>query len=553
MHREPISWDRSDSSSDGFETEDFQSLLDSFEQAQADLRPGNLVSGSVLSVKDNFVYVNIDYKSEGKIPLEQIQHEPIFATLASGQLIEAVVESTEDTDGYILLSYEKAGQNKIYEDIEKCYLSRRTVRGRVVEVVKGGLMVDMGVRAFLPGSQIDLHPVRDLYRLVNQEFELVVLQFNRPRRNIVVSHRALLEDRQQRLRQEILAKLSPGQILEGTVKNITEYGVFLNLGGLDGLLHKTDISWGRVHHPADHFQLGQRIRVMVLHHDPESNKVSLGYKQLEPDPWKTAAERIPPGTVVTGRVQSYAPYGLFVEVEHGIEGLLHRSEISWNPFDCSYRERYRPGDRIRLQILSLEVQARRLSLSIKRMLPNPWEQLQPRCQPGDCLEVRVCAADGYGLLVEAAPEVVGRIHRSDLSWIRQPIDPARVVGTRLQAVVLEFNPAAQKLILGLKQLEENVWEKFFDRHQPGDLVQGVVTRIVDFGAFIRLNEGLEGLCHISEFPEGCPPEATALARVGQPVCVRLLKLNSADRRISLSARQVPGDVPVTPTLTSPVS
>ncbi len=553
MHREPIPWDRSDSSCDGFETEDFQSLLDSFEQAQAELRPGNLVSGSVLSVKDNFVYVNIDYKSEGKIPLEQIQHEPCFDAIAPGLLIEAVVESTEDADGYILLSYEKAGQNKIYEDIERCYLARRTIRGRVVDVVKGGLMVDVGVRAFLPGSQIELHPVRDLHRLVGQEFELAVIQFNRARRNIVVSRRALLEDRQQRLRQEILAKLCPGQILEGAVKNITEYGVFLNLGGLDGLLHKTDISWGRVRHPADHFQLGQRIRVMVLHHDPDSDKVSLGYKQLEPDPWMTAAERIPPGTVVTGRVQSYAPYGLFVEVEHGIEGLLHRSEISWNPFDLSYRERYRPGDRIQLQILSLDVQARRLSLSIKRMLPNPWEQFQPHCQPGDCLEVCVCAMDGYGLLVEAAPQVVGRIHKSDLSWSRQPLDPARAVGSRLQAVVLEFNPAAQKLILGLKQLEENAWEKFFDRHQPGDLVQGVVTRIVDFGAFIRLREGIEGLCHISEFPEGSPPESTALARVGQPVCVRLLKVNAADRRISFSARQIPSDALAAHTATSPFS
>jgi small subunit ribosomal protein S1 len=553
MRREPDPTDWTDYPDDAFGVEDFQSLLDLFEGASTALRPGSLVTGTVLSVKDNYVFVNIDYKSEGKIPLEQLRHEAFFGAITKGMSLEAVVETAEDADGYILLSFEKVGRKKVYEELEACFNTGRSVCGKAIEVVKGGLMVDVGVRAFLPGSQIDLHPVPDLCRLVGQEFELKVIQFNRFRRNVVVSRRALLEDRQLHLRQEILAKLSPGQILEGVVKNITDYGVFLNLGGLDGLLHKTDISWGRVEHPADHFRLGQRIRVMVLHHDRDSNKVSLGYKQLEPDPWKTAAERIPPGTVVTGRVQSYAPYGLFVEVERGIEGLLHRSEMSWNPFDLSFRDRFRPGDPVQVQILNIDVQARRLSLSVRRMLPNPWEQLQGRCRPGDCLEVRVCAADDYGILVEAAPQVVGRIHRSDLSWSRHPGEAPCVVGQRLQAVVLEFNPAAQKLILGLKQLEENAWEKFCSGHQPGELLQGVVTRLVDFGAFIRLADGIEGLCHISEFPEPAEPGPAAFARIGQPVWVRLLKLNPVDRRISLSARHLPEGVLVAPAIPNSVS
>jgi small subunit ribosomal protein S1 len=520
------------------EAENFQSLLEHYETKQRALKPGDVVRGTLLSVTNNHVLLDIGFKSEGRVPLEQLRREDIFRSLTPGEIIETVVESLEDKEGYILLSYEKVSKQKIYEEMESAYRSGRLVAGTIVEVVKGVLIADIGVRAFLPGSQIDLHPVRNPDELLGRSLEFRIIQFNKLRRNIVVSHRAVLENEQGKLREKTLQKLAPRTILEGVVKNITEYGVFLNLGGLDGLLHKTDISWGRVHHPADFFRLGQTIRVMVLHFDPESQKVSLGYKQLEPDPWKDAEDRFPPGAIVDATVQSTVPYGLFVEIERGIEGLVHKSELSWNPYEHVSLDSFRAGDRLRAQVLQMDVHARRLSLSLRRTRPNPWDAFQQAHRRNDIVQGTVRSANGSGLLVEVEPGVVGRVHRSDTTWSRNLSEIATrfQAGDTVQAVILELNASNQHLTLGLKQLEDSHWDEFCACHQVGDVVKGCITRRVDFGIFVRLAEGIEGLCHVSEFPEGDNGWHEDRLQVGQAVPTRIIRLNIGEKRIGLSLR-----------------
>lgn len=532
----------------GAEPENFQSLLERYATRQRALKPGDVVRGSVLSLTHSHVLLDIGFKSEGRIPLEQVRREDFFGNLAKGYPLEAVVESLEDQEGYILLSFEKVSKQKFYEEIESAFLSGRLVPGMITEVVKGGLIVDIGVRAFLPGSQVDLHPVRDPDELVGRRLEFKIIQFNKLRRNIVVSRRAVLECEQDKLREETIHRLTPGCILEGVVKNITEYGVFLNLGGLDGLLHKTDISWGRVRHPADFFQLGQRIRVLVLHHDPESRKISLGYKQLEPDPWKDAAARFPPGSVVEATIQSRAPYGLFVEIGKGIEGLIHKSELSWNTCEEVSLEGFRPGSRLAVVVLSMDVFARRLSLSLRRTRPNPWDDFQKAHHKNDIIQGTVRTVSNHGLVVEAAPGIFGRVHRSDTTWNRniQELAAQFKPGQPVRAVILELNAAAQQLTLGLKQLEEHHWDDFFARHRVGDQVEGVITRRLEFGAFVRLAEGIEGLCHVSEFPDTGEEELERGLQAGLAVRPRIIRLNPVEKKVGLSLRPPVADPAAAP-------
>jgi len=522
------------------EFEDFESLLESFEQRQSQLKPGDVVTGKVLSIKDNYVYMDIDLKCEGKIPVDQVRREDFFADLRPGQSLEVLVESIEeDEDGYITLSYEKVSRAKLFDELEVAFLSGRMITGTVREIVKGGLMVDIGVRAFLPGSQIDLHPARNVKELLRQTLDFKIIQFNRLRRNVVVSRRAVLEAQLEKLRQETIVQLYPGQIVTGTVKNITEYGVFMNLGGVDGLLHKTDISWGRVNHPGDYFQLGQKIRVMVLHFDPESRKVSLGYKQMEPDPWKAAEERITPGLNMTGRIQSIAPYGIFVEVERGIEGLVHISEISWGALRPeSPLGGYQAGDEVKVQVLAIDVDARRLSLSIRKTRPNPWDAFLRENRRGAILDGKIIAIDEAGLLVEVLPGLVGRVHRFDITWNRDIPNPTRLfkIGSPIRVVVLDFNPTTHRLMLGVKQLEEDGPENFFLKHHKGDLVSGVGTRRADFGVFVQLAEGVEGLCRLSEPGGEAIEEPPPNLELGQEVRMKIVRLNPHSRKIGLSFR-----------------
>ncbi len=522
--------------------EDFESLLEHFEKAQCTLKPGDAVTGKVLSINNNYVFLDIEYKSEGKIPVDQIKNEDFFSTLEEGSPMEAIVEHLEDEEGYIILSYEKISKRRLFEELERKYDRAESLQGKVTGVVKGGLTVDIGIRAFLPGSQIDLHPVRNLHELVGQTLELKIIQLNRQRRNIVVSRRTILEGEIEKIRQDTIRKLVPGNIVTGTVKNITDYGVFIDLGGVDGLLHKTDISWGRVHHPEDFFDLGQEIEIMILHFDEANMKVSLGHKQMESDPWKGAEEKYPPGTIVEGTITSLASYGIFVEIEKSIEGLVHKSEISWESSPAVPDPLFDAGCRVKVMVLNINVQARRLSLSIRRTQPNPWEDFAATNSRGSVLEGRVCNINKYGIFVEIAPGIVGRVFPSDISWRRDPSDSGAQhrIGDEIRVMILEMAPEKHRLTLGIKQLEDDLWDDYFSRHQEGDLVEGTVVRVLGFGAFIRLADGIEGLCHISEFADEHVDHPENVFTTGQSVKMKIIKMNLAEKRIGLSHRQVDG-------------
>jgi small subunit ribosomal protein S1 len=520
------------------DTEDFQALLESFERTQVSLQSGDIVEGTVLSITDNFVFLDIEYKSEGKIPLDQLRNEKLFEHLERGFRLEAVVENMEDDEGYILLSYEKISKKKLFEEVERKFQQGETIRGRVIGTVKGGLTVDVGVRAFLPGSQIDTLPVRNFHDYIGKDLDLKIIQYNSRRRNIVVSRRAIIEEKLTNTREETIRKLIPGNVIQGVVKNITDYGVFIDLGGIDGLLHKTDISWGRVQHPADFFRLGEETSVIVLHYEKESQKVSLGYKQMEPDPWKSADEKYPPGSILEGRISSVTSYGLFVEIEKGIEGLVHRTEISWDSGRKFPDPSMKPGDPVKIMVLSIDVQSRRLSLSVKRHQPNPWQQFAMAHRRGNILEGTVCNSNKFGLFIEVAPHIIGRVYPSDISWKRDIAESLGLYqpGDPVNAVILDFDPKKQRLTLGIKQLEEDIWDDYFSRHQVGDVVEGTISGLINFGAFVNLDQGIEGLCHISEFTDGIVQDPQDFFDTGQRVRMKIIKMNLAEKKISLSHR-----------------
>ncbi|MBN2430854.1 MAG: 30S ribosomal protein S1 [Acidobacteria bacterium] len=524
--------------SDVPDTEDFQALLESYERSQVSLQSGDIVEGSVLSITDNFVFLDIEYKSEGRIPLDQLKNEEWFDDLERGFRLEAVVENMEDDEGYILLSYEKISKKKLYEEIEKKFQHGETLRGRVISTVKGGLTVDVGVRAFLPGSQIDTMPVRNFTDFIGQDLEFKIIQYNARRRNIVVSHRAIIEARLARTREETIQKLVPDNVIEGVVKNVTDYGVFIDLGGIDGLLHKTDISWGRVQHPADFFRLWEKTSVIVLHYDKENQKVSLGYKQMEPDPWKNADQKYPPGSILEGTLSSLTSYGIFVEIEKGIEGLVHRTELSWDSSRKFPDPSMKPGTPFKVMVLSIDVQSRRLSLSIKRHQPNPWQQFAMTYRRGNIIDGIVRNANKFGLFIEVAPHIIGRVYPSDISWKRDIAESLDLYnpGDSVNTVILDFDPKKQRLTLGIKQLEEDIWDDYFSRHQVGDIVEGTISGLINFGAFVNLDQGIEGLCHISEFTDGIVQDPGDFFNPGQQVRMKIIKMNLAEKKISLSHR-----------------
>jgi len=524
--------------SDVPDSEDFQALLESYERSQVSLQPGDIVDGTVLSITDNFIFLDIEYKSEGRIPLDQLKNEKWFEDLDRGYRLEAVVENMEDEEGYILLSYEKISKKKLYEEIEKKFQQGETLNGRILSTVKGGLTVDVGVRAFLPGSQIDTMPVRNFNDFIGQDLELKIIQYNARRRNIVVSHRAIIEEKMAHTREETIQKLIPGNVVEGVVKNITDYGVFIDLGGIDGLLHKTDISWGRVQHPADFFRLWEKTPVIVLHFDKENEKVSLGYKQMEPDPWKKADQKYPPGSILEGTLSSLTSYGIFVEIEKGIEGLVHRTEISWDSDQKFPDPAMKPGTPFKVMVLSIDVQSRRLSLSIKRHQPNPWQQFAMTYRRGNVIEGMVRNANKFGLFIEVAPHIIGRVYPSDISWKRDIVESLNLYqpGDTINSVILDFDPKKQRLTLGIKQLEEDIWDDYFSRHQVGDIVEGTISGLINFGAFVNLDQGIEGLCHISEFTDGIVQNPEEFFSTGQRVRMKIIKMNLAEKKISLSHR-----------------
>ncbi len=524
---------------------DFGALLESFEHEQAAQEAaqavdGNVVTGTVIKLTDKHVVVDVGLKSEGLIPIEQVLDHTGQPKLQAGQTIEVVVEHEEPSGGY-LLSYDKALRHRVWDTIEKAANDKTPVSGIVVSRVKGGLTVDIGIKAFLPGSQVEIRPVRNLESYIGQTIDVRVIKLNKKRGNVVVSRKELLENEATLKRSLTLDHLEEGTVLTGTVKNLTEYGAFVDLGGIDGLLHVTDMSWGRLTHPRDLVNVADEIQVKVLKFDREKQRISLGFKQLTPDPWLDVAERYPIGARVRGRILSVTDYGAFVELEQGIEGLVHVSEMTWSKRMKHPTKLVKPGDEIETIILNVNPADRRISLGMKQLLENPWEHLSERYTTGSVVEGRVRNLTEFGAFIEIEDGIDGLVHVSNMSWTKRIKHPSEVVkkGDKIKAVVLGIEAEHRRLSLGIKQLQPDVWESFFAQHQVNDVVHGKVLRMAQFGAFVELADGVEGLCHVSEATDmhGTPIKLD----VGQEHDFKIIKMNAEEKKIGLSLRAVGGE------------
>jgi len=516
-------------------------VADSFQE----LRDGDVVRGTVVAVTDAAVVIDVGCKSEGMVPRTEFADHAGRVTVAVGDEVDVFVEHFNPATGEIKLSRDRAAKIRLWEVLETAYREGAVVRGRVLERVKGGLAVDIGVRAFLPGSLVDLRPSRRLEDYIGEELEAKIINFDRRRSNVVLSRKALLEAEVNIRKEETLARLEEGMLVTGQVKNITDYGVFIDLGGIDGLLHVTDISWGRVGHPSEYFKVGDEVKVVVLRVDREKERVSLGYRQRFEDPWVHVEERYPIGKKLTGRVTNVVDYGAFVEVEQGVEGLVHVSEMSWTKKVKNPKSLLHAGAEVDVVVTDVDVEKRRLSLSLRQAEPNPWEEFATRYRVGSKVKGTVRNITDFGAFVELEPGVDGLVHVSDMSWSRRVSHPSEVVqkGQSIEAMIIAMDPHNQRISLSIKELLPNAWDEFATAHQVGDEVPGVVTNITDFGLFIELAEGVEGLCHISEIDRvGSQPLAATFAK-GQAVRVRLIRIDWNEKRIGLSLRGVPQPEP----------
>ncbi len=502
------------------------------------LAEGSVVEGSVLSVQRDDVMVDIGYKSAGVIPREEFKPE-VFAALKVGDSIAVYLEDQEDAAGNVILSKEKADRMRIWGEIEETFKKGLVIEGKILSRIKGGVLVDIGVKAFLPGSQIDLRPVRDLDHLVGKSFPMKIIKMDHRRGNIIVSRRSLLEESRNDRRQKVLSSLKEGQVIEGAVKNITEYGAFVDLGGIDGLLHITDMSWGRVGHPSDLFSVGAKVSVVVLKYDRETGRVSLGYKQLLPDPWEHVETRYPIGSRITGKVVNLADYGAFVELEPGVEGMVHISDMSW------FREARHParivsiGDMVTVVILSVDRKARRIAIGMKQAEDNPWEGIERKYTPGSKVSGKVRSITDFGVFVGLESGIDGLIHISDISSSRHLKHPSEVFkkGQTVDAVILKIDREKERISLGYRQLAEESWDAdVSQRYTVGGVVTGKVTRVAHFGIFVALEENLEGLIHISE--TGMPPSTRMedTFRLGGEVTAKVIRVDPLEKKIALSIR-----------------
>jgi small subunit ribosomal protein S1 len=525
------------------DSEEYERLLDMYDVSFKNFAEGEVVKGIVLQVSESEVVVDVGYKSEGIIPLDEFRDETGQISVKRGDLVDVLLEKTEDKEGYVVLSKEKAEKMKVWDDVERAYQERRVVVGRVIERVKGGLAVDIGVRAFLPGSQVDIRPVRNLDALEGQELRMRVIKVNKKRGNIVLSRKAVLEEENAERKTQTLETLEEGKVLMGTVKNITEYGAFVDLGGIDGLLHITDMSWGRINHPSEVLNVGDEIKVVVLKFDRESERVSLGYKQLQADPWTTATIKYPVAVRVKGKVVSLTDYGAFIELEQGVEGLIHVSEMSWSKKVKHPSKILTVGQEVECQVLGIDQEAHRISLGLKQVEQNPWEQLVEKYPVSSKIKGKVRNLTEFGAFVEVEEGIDGLIHISDLSWTKRVKHPSEILkkGDVVEAIVLNIDAENQRLSLGLKQLATDIWDEFFSHHKVGDIVEGKVVRLTNFGAFVELAEGIEGLVHVSELDEKRIEKPDETFKPGDVFPMKIIKIQEGEKKIGLSIKAVKQD------------
>jgi len=526
------------------EGEDYGQLIDDYSHL-APPAEGELLRGTVLSVTPTEVIVDIGFKSEGIVPISQVTEPDGSITVKPGDEIDVMIDRHgQQIDGYVLLSHTRAVRLRAWENLDLAYRQGLLVSGRVLRRTKGGLVVDVGVEAFLPASHADLRPIHDLERLIGQDIPVKVLKLNRRRGNVVVSRKAALEEELAERKRATLEVLEEGAIVTGLVKNLTDYGAFIDLGGIDGLLHISDMSYGRINHPSEILSEGEAVTVKVLKLDRERERISLGLKQLQPDPWESVEERYPVGSRVIGRVVSTTDYGAFVELEPGVEGLIHVSEMTWSRRLKHPSKVVKVGDQVQAVVLDVRGAERRISLGIKQLEPDPWTTVADRYSVGSVVEGRVRKLTDFGAFIEIEEGIDGLVHISDLSWTKRVKHPSEVLkkGQMTQAVILQIDPHNRRLSLGIKQLEPDAWETFFRSHQVGDIVRGRVTRAASFGVFVEVAPGVEGLCHNSEIP----PSADRAAGepplpIGREFDFKIIKLQESEKRIGLSLRAVAED------------
>jgi len=523
----------------------YENLLDDYSHF-APPAADEVLQGTVLSITAKDVIVDFGYKSEGLVPIEQFQGPGGEITVQPGDAVDVMIDHAgEQPEGYVLLSHTRASRLRIWDNLEKAYQEQLVISGRVLGRVKGGLAVDVGIKAFMPGSQADPRPVHNLDSLVGQDIPVKIIKLNRRRGNVVVSRKTAVEEEITVRKTATLEHLAEGSVVTGTVKNLTDYGAFIDLGGIDGLLHVTDISYGRVTHPSELLHVGDEVTVKVLKFDRAKERVSLGIKQLGPDPWETVAERYPVNSKVIGRVVNVTDYGAFVELEPGVEGLIHISEMTWSRRMKHPSKVVKPGDQVEAVILEVHSRDRRISLGLKQLEPNPWTTVDTRYSVGSVVEGRVRNMTDFGAFIEIEEGIDGLVHVSDLSWTKRVKHPSEILkkGQTVQAVILNIDSASHRLSLGIKQLQPDAWESYFQAHQVGDMVHGRVCRMASFGAFVELAEGVEGLCHFSEVPgySGRRGHEEPPLAVGQEYDFKIIKMSEAEKKVGLSLRAAADD------------
>jgi small subunit ribosomal protein S1 len=524
--------------------ENYEDLLEDYSHF-APPTADEVLQGTVIGITGKDVIIDFGYKSEGLVPIEQFQNPAGQTTVQMGDVVDVMIDHSEQLEGYVLLSHTRAARLRIWDNLEKAYQEQLVISGRVLGRVKGGLAVDVGIKAFMPGSQADPRPVHNLDSLAGQDIPVKIIKLNRRRGNVVVSRKMAVEEEINVRKHATLEHLEEGAVVTGTVKNLTDYGAFIDLGGIDGLLHVTDLSYGRITHPSELLHVNEEITVKILKFDRAKERVSLGMKQLEPDPWDTVIERYPVEGRVIGRVVNVTDYGAFVELEPGVEGLIHISEMTWSRRMKHPSKVVKPGDQVEAVILEVHPKDRRISLGLKQLEPNPWTTIDSRYSVGSVVEGRVRNMTDFGAFIEIEEGIDGLVHVSDLSWTKRVKHPSEVLkkGQVVQAVILNIDSSSHRLSLGIKQLQPDAWESYFQNQQVGDTVHGRVCRLASFGAFVELAEGVEGLCHFSEIPgfSGRRGAEEPPVSIGDEYDFKIIKMSEAEKKIGLSLRAVADD------------
>ena len=525
---------------DDFESTFEQSFESMFEESMQAVKPGGVVTGTVVDVNPTHVVVDVGYKTEGRIPVQEFQNGDGTLQVGVGDEVDVFFESPEGDRGEIVLSRQKAESIKVWDRIEKAHDEMTPIEGIIVARVKGGFKVDVGVDGFLPGSHVDIRPTRNLDQFVGKQDRFAILKYNRMRDNVVVSRKVLLEKEREVLKKETLAVLDEGVILEGVVKNITDYGAFVDVGGIDGILHITDMSWGRVNHPSDLLSLGETMRVVVLKFDKERERISLGMKQITPDPWESVADRYPVDSKITGKVVGLTDYGAFVELEKGVEGLIHVSEMSWAKKLSHPSKVVQVGETVEAMVLNVDPARRRISLGLRQVLPNPWFLAKEKYPEGSVITGPVRNITDFGVFVGVEEGIDGLIHISDLDWTKKIKHPSELYkkGDVVEAKVLGVDPQVERFSLGVKQLSMDPWERVVNENPPGSRITGAIVRMLDFGVFVRVAEGVEGLIHVSQLSTERVEKPSSLYQVGDVVEAEVVNVDLQERKIGLSIRQL---------------